>query len=239
VISRIRALWNNLFRRKQLDRDLEDELQAYVELSANESVKDGAGLAHVRENVRDVRVGVSLDRLAQDIRYGVRTLAKNPAFTLVATTTLALGIGANTAMFSLLDQVVLRLLPIRHPEQLVIVRETGNHYGNSYGPNTISWPMFEDLRDNNRVFSGMFCRFPATVNLGYGDRAAQISAELVSGSYFPTWASGQYWAAPLLRTMTPFLTASRWWCLATASGGATSTATAPSSDGPSPSTVTP
>jgi len=199
VISRIRALWNNLFRRKQLDRDLEDELQAYVELSANESVKDGAGLAHVRENVRDVRVGVSLDRLAQDIRYGVRTLAKNPAFTLVATTTLALGIGANTAMFSLLDQVVLRLLPIRHPEQLVIVRETGNHYGNSYGRNTVSWPMFEDLRDNNRVFSGMFCRFPATVNLGYGDRAAQISAELVSGSYFPTLGIG----AVLGRTIAP------------------------------------
>ncbi|MGD0300842.1 MAG: ABC transporter permease, partial [Bryobacteraceae bacterium] len=199
MISRIRALWNNLFRRKQLDRDLEDELQAYVELSANESVKDGAGLAHVRENVRDVRVGVSLDRLAQDIRYGVRTLAKNPAFTLVATTTLALGIGANTAMFSLLDQVVLRLLPIRHPEQLVIVRETGNHYGNSYGRNTVSWPMFEDLRNNNRVFSGMFCRFPATVNLGYRDRAAQISAELVSGSYFPTLGIG----AVLGRTIAP------------------------------------
>jgi len=199
VISRIRALWNNLFRRKQLDRDLEDELQAYVELSANESVKDRASLAHVRENVRDVRVGVSLDRLAQDIRYGLRTLAKNPAFTLVATTTLALGIGANTAMFSLLDQVVLRLLPVRHPEQLVIVRETGNHYGNSYGRNTVSWPMFEDLRDNNRVFSGMFCRFPATVNLGYGDRAAQISAELVSGSYFPTLGIG----AVLGRTIAP------------------------------------
>ncbi len=213
MISRIRALWNNLFRRKQLDRDLEDELQAYVELLANESVKGGAtldeaylcarreagGLGHVRENVRDVRVGVSLDRLAQDIRYGVRILAKNPAFTLVATATLALGIGANTAMFSLLDQVVLRLLPVRDPEQLVIVRETGNHYGNSYGPNTVSWPMFEDLRDANHVFSGMFCRFPATVTLGYGDRAAQISAELVSGSYFPTLGIG----AVLGRTIAP------------------------------------
>src|SRR5882757_4247654 len=102
-----------------------------------------------------------------------RTLAKNPAFTLVAMATLAFGIGANTAMFSLLDQVVLRLLPVSHPEQMVIVRETGNHYGNSFGPNTISWPMFEDLRDNNQVFPGMFCRFPATVTLGYGDRAAQ------------------------------------------------------------------
>ena len=81
----------------------------------------------------------------------------------------------------------------------MIVRETGNHYGNSYGANTISWPMFEDLRDNNQVFSGMFCRFPATVTIGYGDRAAQISAELVSGSYFPILGVG----AALGRTIAP------------------------------------
>jgi predicted permease len=111
--------------------------------------------------------------------------------------TLALGIGANTAMFSLLDQVVLRLLPVSHPEQLVIVRETGNHYGNSYGSNTVSWPMFEDLRDNNQVFSGMFCRFPATVTIGYGDRAAQIPAELVSGSYFPILGVGVALGRPI------------------------------------------
>jgi predicted permease len=81
----------------------------------------------------------------------------------------------------------------------VIVRETGNHYGNSFGPNTISWPMFEDLRDNNQVFSGMFCRFPADVAIGYGDRTAQISAELVSGSYFSTLGVG----AVLGRTIAP------------------------------------
>jgi predicted permease len=135
----------------------------------------------------------------QDVQYGVRTLAKNPAFTLVAMATLAIGIGANTAMFSLLDQVVLRLLPVRDPDQLVIVRETGNHYGNTYGANTISWPMFEDLRDNNQVFSGMFCRFPATVTIGYDDRAAQIPAELVSGSYFPILGV----VAALGRTIAP------------------------------------
>jgi predicted permease len=199
VISRLRALWNNVFRRKQLDRDLDEELQAYVELVSAEKVQTGVdpeeahryarrqtgGIDQVVQSVRDVRAGAWLDRLVQDVQYGVRTLAKNPAFTLVAMATLALGIGANTAMFSLLDQVVLRLLPVSHPEQLVIIRETGNHYGNSYGPNTVSWPLFEDLRDNNQAFSGMFCRFPATVTLGYGARAGQIRAELISGSYFP------------------------------------------------------
>ena len=198
MISRLRALWNNVFRRKQIDRDLEDELQAYVELVSAEKARAGVdpevahrdarrqagGIDQVVQSVRDVRAGVWLDRLAQDVRYGVRMLAKNPAFSFVAIATLALGIGANTAMFSLLDQVVLRLLPVSDPERLVIVRETGNHYGNSYGPNTISWPMFEDLRDNNQVFSGMFCRFPARVAIGFSDHAVQIPAELVSSAYF-------------------------------------------------------
>jgi putative ABC transport system permease protein len=200
VISRLRALWNNMFRRKQLDSDLDEELQAYVELVSAERMQAGmsleeahrdarremGGVQQVLQGVRDVRVGVWLDRLVQDVRYGVRTLAKNPTFSLIAVGTLALGIGANTAMFSLLDQVVLRLLPVSHPEQLVIVKETGNHYGNSYGPNTISWPLFEDLRDNNQVFSGMFCRFPTSVTIGYGDQVGQISAELVSSAYFQT-----------------------------------------------------
>jgi ABC-type lipoprotein release transport system permease subunit len=213
VISRLCALWDNLFRRKKLDRDLDEELQAYVELVSAEKMRkgvspeeayrearrDAGGVEQVKENVRDVRAGVWLDSLVRDFRYGVRTLAKNPAFTLIAMATLALGIGANTAMFSLLDQVVLRLLPVRDPERVVIVRETGNHYGNSYGPNTISWPMFEDLRDNNQVFSGMFCRFPATVTISGSDQAAQISAELVSGSYFPTLGVG----AALGRTIAP------------------------------------
>jgi predicted permease len=213
VISRLRALWNNLFRRKLLDRDLDEELQAYLELVSAEKMRQGVspeeayrdarrdtgGVEQVKESVRDIRVGAWLDGLVQDLRYGVRTLAKNPAFTLIAMATLALGIGANTAMFSLLDQVVLRLLPVRDPEHIVIVRETGNHYANTFGANTISWPMFEDLRDNNQVFSGMFCRFPAIVNIGYGDRAAQISAELVSGSYFPILGVG----AALGRTIAP------------------------------------
>jgi predicted permease len=202
-----------VFRRKLLDRDLDEELQAYLELVSAEKMRKGVsseeayrdarrdtgGVEQIKESVRDVRAGVWLDGLVQDLRYGVRTLTKNPAFTLIAMATLALGIGANTAMFSLLDQVVLRLLPVRDPERVVIVRETGNHYGNSYGPNTISWPMFEDLRDNNQVFSGMFCRFPATVTISGGDRAAQIPAELVSGSYFPVLGVG----AALGRTIAP------------------------------------
>src|SRR5882724_6078206 len=188
-----------LFRRNRFTEQLSNEVRFHLDEQIAENITAGMSPEDARyaamrlfgnstwlkEEMRATWGWLWVEQVSQDLRYGVRVLLRNPLFSAVALGTLALGIGANTAMFSLLDQVVLRLLPVRHPEQLVIVRETGNHYGNSFGPNTISWPMFEDLRDNNRALSGMFCRFPATVTIGYGDRAAQISAELVSGSYFP------------------------------------------------------
>jgi predicted permease len=200
MISRSRALLKNLFGKKQLDDDLREELSAYAELVSSEKVKTGmspdqawretrremGGVEQIRQGVRDVRAGAAFERLAQDIHYGARTLRKNPAFSLVAIATLALGIGANTAMFSLLDQIVLRLLPVREPERLMKVTIAGNNFGDSFGADRISWPMFEDLRDRNQVFSGIFCSFKTTVTVGYGDRAAQAEAELVSASYFPT-----------------------------------------------------
>jgi hypothetical protein len=188
-----------LFRRNRFTKQLSDEVRFHLDEQIAENIAAGMSPEDARyaamrlfgnstwlkEETRATWGWLWVEQVSQDLRYGLRVLLRNPLFSAVAVGTLALGIGANTAMFSLVDQVVLRLLPVSHPEQLVIVRETGNHYGNSYGPNTISWPMFEDLRDNNQAFSGMFCRFPATVTIGYGDRAAQISAELVSGSYFP------------------------------------------------------
>jgi predicted permease len=209
-------LWvklQTLFRRERAGQLLDDELQFHLEQQIAENVAAGMTREEARyaamrifgnhtmvvEDARETWGWIWLEQVGQDLRYTFRTLRKSSLFTVVAILTLALGIGTNTAMFSLLDQVVLRLLPVSHPEQLVIVRETGNHYGNSYGANTISWPMFEDLRDNNQVFSGMFCRFPAKVTIGYGDRVAQIPAELVSGSYFPTLGVG----AALGRTIAP------------------------------------
>ncbi|HEV3316064.1 MAG TPA: ABC transporter permease [Candidatus Angelobacter sp.] len=213
MIRRLRVLWNNLFRRKQLDADLDEELSAYAELVAAEKEQSGmsheearrdarremGGVEQVRQNVREIHAGVWLEKLGQDIRYGARSLAKNPAFSIVAIATLALGIGANTAMFSLLDQIVLHLLPVKQPERLVKVTVVGNNYGNSYGTDRVSWPMFEDLRGRNEAFSDMFCRFPATVTVGYGDRATQARAELVSASYFPVLGVG----AAMGRTIAP------------------------------------
>ncbi|HMD86017.1 MAG TPA: ABC transporter permease [Terriglobia bacterium] len=119
-----------------------------------------------------------------DIRYAARVLAKNPVFTAVAVLTLALGIGANSAIFTLLDQVLLRLLPVKEPQQLVLLTMRGRHYGNNWGGNAISYPMYRDFQSHNEVFSGMFCRFPTRVSLTFGGRAERVEAELVSGTYF-------------------------------------------------------
>jgi len=134
-----------------------------------------------------------------DLRYAARVLAKNPVFTGVAVLTLALGIGANTAIFTLLDQVLLRLLPVKDPQQLVLLTMRGHHYGNNWGGNAISHPMFRDFQEHNQVFSGMFCRFPTQVSLMEGGQAEPVPAELVSGTYFSVLGVG----AALGRTFTP------------------------------------
>src|SRR5437667_847281 len=134
-----------------------------------------------------------------DFRYAVRVLAKNPVFTAVAVLTLALGIGANTAIFTLLDQILLRLLPVKDPQPLVLLTMRGRHYGNNWGGNTISYPMYRDFQAHNEVFSGMFCRFPTQVSLTFGGQAERVDAELVSGTYLSVLGV----STVLGRTITP------------------------------------
>jgi predicted permease len=123
--------------------------------------------------------------LLSDIRYAWRGLRKAPVFTGVAVLSIALGIGANTAIFTLVDQVLLRLLPVKDPRQLVLVTGEGFQYGNGWGDgNELSYPRFVDLRDNNRVFSDMFCRFGYVFHLGFAGQTERIAGELVSGGYF-------------------------------------------------------
>src|SRR4029078_4355065 len=91
-----------------------------------------------------------------DLRFALRTFARAPVFTAVAGISLAFGIGANTAIFTLLDQVLLRALPAPAPEQHVLLSWKGSHYGSNNGMNALSYPMYRDFRDRNQVFSGMF-----------------------------------------------------------------------------------
>ena len=124
--------------------------------------------------------------MLRDVRFALRTLGKSPFFLVVAVLSLALGIGANTAIFTLTDQLLLRLLPVRDPEQLVQIRITGGRLGNNNGDGirTLSWPLYRDLRDRNEVFSGLMARYPTAATMQSGGMTALIVAELVSGNYF-------------------------------------------------------
>jgi predicted permease len=160
--------------------------------------------------------------LLSDLRYACRGLWRAPLFTFVAVMSIALGIGANTAIFTLVDQVLLRQLPVREPEQLVLMTQRGPHQGNNRGGNTTSFPMYEDFREafvdhelapalprvsppydalpsTNPLFSGMFARYAMSLNVGYGGQTDRVSGELVSGTYFPVLGVG----AAAGRVITP------------------------------------
>jgi len=129
-----------------------------------------------------------MENLLQDIRFGLRTLGKNPGFTIVAILTLALGIGANAAIFSLTDQVLLRLLPVERPHELVVLSSPGANHGRVWsdieGGPSFSYPMYKDLRDRNEVFAGLLARYHAEVNVAGQGQSQLGEAELVSGNYF-------------------------------------------------------
>ena len=125
--------------------------------------------------------------LAADLRYAVRSLRKVPLFTAIAVLSMAFGIAANTAVFTLVDQVVLRTLPVARPGELVQVSAPDTEsYGGGMGDGTeLSYAMYRDLRDHNQVFAGMFCRMQTGLTITYDGRSELVSAELVSGTFFP------------------------------------------------------
>jgi predicted permease len=133
---------------------------------------------------------VIVAQLIQDVRFAIRTLSKSPMFVAVAVFSLSLGIGANTAIFTLIDQLLLRMLPVKDPQQLVLLTSRGPHYGSNNGPNKISYPMYSDFRDKNSVFQGMFCRDNFDFSLSFQGRTERVDGELVSGNYFPVLGVG-------------------------------------------------
>jgi predicted permease len=123
--------------------------------------------------------------VVQDIVYAIRGFRKVPVFSAVAVLSLALGIGANTAIFTLIDQLILRLLPVRDPQEIVLLAARGRHYGGNNGRNAISYPMYQDLRDRNQVFSAMMCRYRLNFAVAVDAQTEAVNGELVSGNYFP------------------------------------------------------
>jgi predicted permease len=130
-----------------------------------------------------------MQTLWQDLRYGTRTLLKNPGFTLIAVMTLALGIGANTAIFSLTDQILIRSLPVERPEELVVLRSPGPKGGYVWSDGddaaSFSHPAYKDLRDRGaNVFSGLLARFAIPLSVAGAGQTERADGELVSGNYF-------------------------------------------------------
>ena len=133
-----------------------------------------------------------MNALLQDIRYALRQLTRSPGFAVTVIVTLALGIGANTAIFTIFDQVLLRVLPVQNPKELVRFEWIGGFSGSmsSFGGesqnqhNYFSYPMYKDLRDKNAVFSGMVAAVRGGVGVSWHDQAENKDAEIVSGNYF-------------------------------------------------------
>ena len=135
----------------------------------------------------------------QDVKYAVRTLTRTPAFSVVVVFTLGIGIGANTAIFSLMDQVLLRMLPVKNPEQLVQLDGPGAFSGRTYNSRTFSYPMYVDLRDRNDVFSGLVARFGTSATMTVRNQAELVDVELVSGNTFDVLGT----SAIVGRALTP------------------------------------
>ena len=130
-----------------------------------------------------------MSNVIQDFRYALRTLRKSAGFSIVAILTLAIGIGASTAIFSLLDQVLLRRLPVQKPEQLVVLRSPGDVSGSRWGDGgpegqTFSYPMFKALRGKNEALTGLLARYVTSVSVTYQGDTELAECELVSGNYF-------------------------------------------------------
>src|SRR5579872_7153462 len=177
----MKELWRRLrflVHRDRFERDLDEELRFHLEMKARKSGdrdaarKQFGNIGILKEASREMWGWTSLERLGLDLRYALRQLAANPAFAAIAVLSLALGIGANTAIFGLIDHVMLRLLPVRNPSELLVMRRT------------VSYPNFEEMRRRNDVFSSMFAVHVMTElevkNLG------GATGELVSGNYFQT-----------------------------------------------------
>ena len=122
------------------------------------------------------------DEMIQDLRYGIRMLLKHKGFTAIAVLTLALGIGANTAIFSVVDKLLVRSLPVKEPQQLAIV--SGESVNPKFMNNIFSYPDFMDYRAQNEVFSGLIAFAWINARLGEGEKADKLSIEAVSGNYF-------------------------------------------------------
>jgi hypothetical protein len=189
----------NWFRLRKLESDLDPELKYHVDRGVSDLIHSGlpepearrraalelGGDTQVREEVRDIWLTQWLRGFVYDLRFSARSFLRSPSFTATAVLSLALGIGATTAIYSLVDQVVLHALSVDHPERLVLIDWNGDQLAETFGSfNLMSYPICRDLQQQTRFFDGVFCRAATAINLSTGGDPKPTAAELVSGTYF-------------------------------------------------------
>src|SRR5262245_38391736 len=203
-IARLRAL----VRREEVTRDYEEEMRLHIEMETEANLERGMSMPEALQAARrrfgnlgrigdlayEIRGGGWMDTLWQDLRYGFRQLLKSPGFTAVAVMTLALGIGANTAVFTLINALLLRTLPVTNPHELVAInaiRVQGRDFKGGAGFfGSVSFPMYRDLRARQEVFtdisaSGEVRSVRLTIAAGSGTMEVDnVQANLVSASYW-------------------------------------------------------
>jgi putative ABC transport system permease protein len=199
LFSKGGSLLRNTTRRIQVDRELTEEVGTYVELLTEKKMNEGmnekearraamvevGGVEQVKENVREGRMGFAMETFVQDIRYGLRSLLKKPGFTLTAVIALALGIGANTAIFSVINGVLLRSLAYGNPERIVMLWEKSLTGGNQQ--NVISPGNFLDWEKQSGSFEHMAAVWDLRANLtGGSGEPEEIKAQFVSAGFFST-----------------------------------------------------
>src|SRR5882672_1330081 len=198
ILPRLSSLWRNLLHKDRVEQELGEEVRSYLEMLIEAKVREGlepeearraalielGGVEQVKESVREIRMGQKLETIWQDLRYGARLLLKNPGFTLVAVITLGLGIGANTAIFSVVNAALLRPLPY-DATRLVAVEAVNPQkekrvYGASPGD-------FWDWQEQNRTFEQLTLYSGGGIELKESERVETISGARVAVNFFATF----------------------------------------------------
>jgi predicted permease len=201
----LRSLFSTTLRRDNSDREMDEEMRTHIAAQADELERSGlpraeaerqaraafGGYERTKEECRTEHAGFRMETLWNDVKFGLRMLRKNPGFTFVAVLTIALGIGANTAVFSAMNTVLLSNLPVRNPEQLVRLRvpngqpDGASNTGDS--ETSFSEAGFEELRKQREVFSDLMAFVPLSENkaaVRIGDEPEEAEVDMVSGNFF-------------------------------------------------------
>jgi predicted permease len=185
-----------LLRKDRIEHEIEEEMRFHLRMRAREQIERGmkpeeaerearrrfGNVGQIKDLGRDIKGGGFMETILQDLRYGARMLRTQPSFTLIAVLTLSLGIGANTAIFSVINALLLRPTLAAQPEQMVrldkLVLGAGNH---------TSFPNYRDLVEGTKAFSALAAFSAGPINLGQGDAMSRVFGMSVTGNYFPAF----------------------------------------------------